>query len=122
MKKILYIACAAVAATFTACTGTADYDNYVETLGAQPAVIDTISSPQSYANYIENLNAIAVEFEQKDVKLDATQADEIATLGMKIQEALEAKYNQLAQTPMTLPDAFPVECDSTATACCDSIN
>lgn len=109
MKKMTLAVAAFVSLTFAGCNGTAAYDNYVETLEGQPAVIDTISSAPSYAGYLESLAAMAAEFDAKDVKLDETQKARIEELSAKIQEALTAKYNALAQTPMILPSDFPVE-------------
>lgn len=106
MKKLLFFA--ATGLSLSGCAGTDDYKNYVETLSEQPAVIDTISSAQSYAAYIDSLTAKAEAFDALDVKLDETQTAEIASLGLKIQEALTAKYEQLAQTPMILPDSIAV--------------
>lgn len=106
MKKLLFFA--ATGLILSGCAGTDDYKNYVETLSEQPAVIDTISSAQSYAAYIDSLTAKAEAFDALDVKLDETQTAEIASLGLKIQEALTAKYEQLAQTPMILPDSIAV--------------
>ncbi len=98
-----------VSLALAGCNGTATYDSYVETLEGQPAIIDTISSAPSYAGYLESLATMAAEFDSKDVKLDETQKARLAELSMKIQEALTAKYNALAQTPMLLPSHFPVE-------------
>ncbi len=109
MKKLILTATAIASLALTGCHGTADYDNYIETLEAQPAAIDTIASAQSYADYVTKLDTIALDFESKGVKLDETQQTRIAELGMQIQEALTDKYNQLAQAPMTLPSDFPVE-------------
>ena len=109
MKKMTLAIAALTSLALTSCKGTADYDNYVETLEAQPAIIDTISPAPSYAGYIESLATMAAEFDAKDVKLDETQKARIAELSLKIQEALTARYNTLAQTPMTLPSDFPVE-------------
>lgn len=113
--KHLFFGLAILAATaFVSCKGTDDYNTYVESLKAQPAAIDTISSPASYAAYLQTLADMAQEFADKDVKLDRTQQDELETLSMQIQHALEAKYQQLAQTPATLPDSLFVEADNTA--------
>ena len=106
MKKLLFFA--AIGFAMSACSGTDDYKNYVETLRNQPAGIDTISSAQSYAAYIDSITAKAEAFDALDIKLDETQTAEIASLGLKIQEALSAKYEQLAQTPMILPDSIEV--------------
>lgn len=106
MKKILYIA--ALGAVLTACQGTRDYDNYVQTLKAQPAIIDTISSPASYAVYLDSLTAMAREFEDKGIKLNAAQTSELSDLSKDIQAALTNTYERLAQTPVTLPDAIEV--------------
>ena len=108
MKRLTYFIATAGALSLASCHGTDHYNDYVENLKAQPAIIDTISSPQSYAAYIEVLDRTAQEFADTDVKLDDTQKDEIATLGMEIQKALVNKYEQLAGTPMTLPADFPV--------------
>lgn len=108
MKK-LYIA-AIAALTLSACGGTKDYDNYVATLAAQPAVIDTISTPQSYGAYIDSLRNITTAFDALGVKLDPTQKDEIEALGMKISESMAAKYKALmeakeaADTTAALPE------------------
>ena len=106
MKKLLYIAILGFG--ITACHGTDDYDTYVSELRSQPAVIDTISSPASYASYIERLTALTQEFEEKGVKLDETQTDELSAIGLQIQQAMERTYDRLAQTPATLPDSIPV--------------
>ncbi len=106
MKKLLYIAILGIG--LTACHGTDDYDAYVQQLKEQPAVIDTISSPASYAAYIERLQNMTQSFEEIGVKLDETQADELQQLGLDIQKAMERTYTRLAQTPATLPDSIPV--------------
>lgn len=99
MKKTSYpiIFGGIVMMTLSSCSGHKDYDSYVETLKAQPAVIDTISSRPSYINYLDSLDYKAKAFDQLGVKLDQTQKDEIATLSNQIQEALAAKYSQLTQ-------------------------
>ncbi len=106
MKKFLYIL--AVGLFLTACGGTKEYDAYVSSLKGQPAIIDTISTPQSYALYLDSLSVMAQEFEEKGVKLDETQQDEISALSEQIQKSLVATYNRLAQTPATLPDSLEV--------------
>lgn len=106
MKKLLYIAAAGL--FLTSCGGTKEYDAYVASLKAQPTVIDTISTPQSYAVYLDSLSAIARDFEDKGVKLDEAQKAEISSLGLQIQEALVKTYDRLAQTPATLPDSIAV--------------
>jgi len=114
MKRIIPAlpACAFTAAIclgmLTGCKGTSDYDTYVDMLKAQPAVIDTISSPASYGAYLMQLASDANDFAAKDVKLNETQQAELSELGQMIEEALTAKYNKLAQTPMILPDSIPV--------------
>lgn len=111
MKKLFYILPMLALASLTGCRGTQDYDAYVETLKAQPAVIDTISSAASYAAYIDTLSHTAQAFEDKGVKLNPTQQAEIQALGLKIQEALTATHERLAQTPVTLPDSVEVPTD-----------
>ena len=106
MKKLLYIATTPLFLTSSVCTK--EYDAYVASLKAQPAVIDTISTPQSYAVYLDSLSAIAREFEDKGVKLDEAQKAEISSLGLQIQETLVKTYDRLAQTPATLPDSIAV--------------
>ncbi len=93
MKK-LYIASAA-ALILSACGGTKEYDTYKATLAAQPAIIDTISSTESYGAYIDSLKTITSAFEASGVKLDETQQAEIETLGIKISEAMNARYQAL---------------------------
>lgn len=100
----------------SSCVGTEDYDKYVENLEAMPAQIDSISSPQSYANMLDTISAKADAFDQLGVKLNDTQRDRLASLSQAIQEALDKKYNQLTQTPVTLPDAILVDVDPTAVA------
>ena len=106
MKKLLYIA--ALGLTLSACHGTTDYDAYASELKAQPAVIDTISSPASYAAYIENLMKLTQSFDEKGIKLDETQKSELIDLGMEIQQAMERTYIRLAQTSVALPDLIEV--------------
>lgn len=106
MKKLIYIA--AIGMLLSSCGGTAEYDEYVGTLKAQPAVIDTISTPASYAAYLESLSAKAREFEEKGVKLNETQRDELSALSEQLQTALTNAYDRIGQTPVTLPDAFEV--------------
>lgn len=103
---------AAALLILSACGGTKDYDNYVATLAAQPAAIDTISSARSYASYIDSLQALAAGFDALGIKLDDTQRDEIRLLGTKISEALDSKYRSLtavpqeATTPQEAPDTI----------------
>ncbi len=101
MKSKIYSTILAGAAVIglSACSAHEDYDAYVETLKSQPAVIDTISSPASYAAYLDTLAMKADAFEQLGVKLDPTQKEELAALSMQIQQALTDKYNQMAQEP-----------------------
>lgn len=115
MKKTIYsiiLACG-FAMTISSCAGHEDYDAYVGKLKVQPAVIDTISSRASYAMYLDSLAVQAQAFDQLGLKLDPTQKDELSTLSMQIQEALTAKYNQLAQQPavadVVLDASMPVE-------------
>lgn len=114
MKKLLYASLILFSGAFmSSCGGHEEYETYISTLKAQPAVIDTISTPESYANYLDSLAAKAIEFESLGIKLDPTQQDEISTLSIEIQEALTKTYNKLAQTPMPLPEvldaSFPVD-------------
>ena len=110
MKKHIHIMAAAMALTVMAgCNGTKDYDNFTATLKAQPAIIDTLSTPESYAAYIVRYNELTDSFASLGVKLNPTQTDEIKRLCLDIEEHATARYNALAQTPMTLPDAMPVE-------------
>lgn len=104
MKK-LYMAAAALL-ILSACGGTKDYDNYVATLAAQPAAIDTISSARSYASYIDTLQALAAGFDALGIKLDDTQRDEIRLLGTKISEALDSKYRSLTAVPQEATDTI----------------
>ena len=106
MKNLLYIVAACL--FLTSCGGTEEYDAYVSSLKMQPAVIDTISTPQSYAAYLDSLSAMACGFEEKGIKLDETQKDEIAALGLQIQDALVKTYDRLAQTPVMIPDSLEV--------------
>lgn len=109
MKKLIYTLATTAIVSLAGCNGTNEYDNYVETLKAQTAAVDTISSAQSYAAFLETIANDAVAFADKDVKLDDTQKKEMADLSNRLQQALTAKYEQLAQTPMTLPSDFLVE-------------
>ncbi len=109
MKAFKYILSAGFVALVTSCSSNADYHQYVEDLKAQPAAIDTISSGKSYADYLNALAVRAQEFEQLGIKLDAAQQDELTALSVAIQQALEAKYEQLASTPAILPDSIVVE-------------
>lgn len=113
MKKLAYILASGVVAMggmLTGCSSNnaSDYDNYVEMLKAQHAIIDTISSGTSYANYIEQFTNDAVAFDSKELTLTNEQQAEIDALAKEIETALTNKYNALAQTPMTLPADFPV--------------
>ena len=49
MRKLIYTIGAAACISLAACTGSSEYDAYVESLKAQTAAVDTISSAQSYA-------------------------------------------------------------------------
>lgn len=97
----------------SSCTGNEDYDAYVDSLKAQPAVIDTISSPASYAAYLDSLAYRAEAFEQLGVKLEPAQKEELTSLSMQIQEALVAKFGQLSKQSVAvdtvLGNAAPVE-------------
>lgn len=112
MKK-LYMAATALL-ILSACGGTKDYDNYVATLAAQPAAIDTITSTRGYASYIDSLQALTAGFDALGLKLDPTQRDEIEFLGLKISAALDSKYRSLtavpqeATTPQEAPDKITI--------------
>ena len=107
MKKLIYgLAVAATAMIFSSCGGHEEYETYVATLKAQPALIDTISSPASYANYLDSLAEKASAFDKLGVKLDPTQQDNLSALSVEIQEALTRTYNRLAQTPMPLDEVM----------------
>lgn len=115
MKKLIYTVAVAAMVSLAACSGSSEYNTYVDTLKAQTAAVDTISSAQSYANFLETIANDAVAFANKDVKLSDSQKQELSTLSEELQKALIAKYEQLAQTPMTLPADFLIEeTDSTA--------
>ncbi len=122
MKK-LYMAATALL-ILSACGGTKDYDNYVATLAAQPAAIDTITSTRGYASYIDSLQALTADFDALGLKLDPTQRDEIESLGLKISAALDSKYRSLtavpqeAITPQEAPDSasIPTSSKSSSTA------
>lgn len=107
MKK-LYMAATALL-ILSACGGTKDYDNYVATLAAQPAAIDTITFTRGYASYIDSLQALTAGFDALGVKLDPTQRDEIESLGLKISAALDSKYRSLTALPQeaTAPQEAP---------------
>lgn len=93
MKKLFIAIVAAI--TLSACGGTKEYDSYIATLAAQPAIIDTISTPESYGAYIDSLKAITSSFEALGVKLNDTQSDEINALGIQIAEAMRARYAKI---------------------------
>lgn len=115
MKKLIYTIAATALVSLAACHSNSDYDAYTESLKAQTAAVDTISSAQSYAAALENIANEAVTFAEKNVQLDDAQKEELNRLGVELQNALTAKYEQLAHTPMTLPADFPVEeADTTA--------
>lgn len=115
MKKLFYTIAAAALMSLAACNSSSEYDAYIESLKAQTAAVDTISSAQAYAAALENIANEAVAFADKNVKLNDSQKEEITRISTELQEALTAKYEQLAQTPMTLPADFPVEdADTTA--------
>lgn len=115
MKKIIYslFAPAALLLSLSSCGGHEEYDTYVGVLKAQPAVIDTISSPASYAVYLDSLSVKARAFDELGLKLDPTQKEELETLSLQIQQALTDKYNRMAQEPMpieaVLDSSAPVE-------------
>ncbi len=115
MRKLIYTIGAAACISLAACTGSSEYDAYVESLKAQTAAVDTISSAQSYAAFLENLATEAAEFAGKDIKLNEKQTEEITRLSAELQKAITAKYQKLAQTPMPLPSHFPVVDTDTAT-------
>lgn len=104
---------------FASCSAHEDYDDYVASLKSQTAVIDTISSPASYAVYLDSLAMKAEAFEQLGVKLDPTQKEELTVLSMQIQQALTAKYEQLAKQPAcvetVLEASMPVDSIDQAT-------
>lgn len=105
MKKLIYTLCIGAAiASLSSCSGQDDYNAYIEELKAQPEMIDTISSPQSYANYLDKLATMANEFDQLGLKLDKAQQDSIKAISEEIQFRLTDKYNALANTPKVLPD------------------
>ena len=54
MRKLIYTIGAAACISLAACTGSSEYDAYVKSLKAQTAAVDTISSAQSYAAFLEN--------------------------------------------------------------------
>ena len=113
MKKIIYITLAGIAATaFSSCQGTEEYDAYVDTLKAQPQVIDTISSGVSYANYLDSLTAKASAFDQTGVKLNDTQKAEIEALSVEIRKALATRYEALKASGTLAPAAIETEADS----------
>ncbi len=109
MKKLYISAFAAL--LLSACGGTKDYDNYTAALAAQPAVIDTLSTPQSYGAYIDSLRALTSGFDALGIKLDETQQAEIATLGLKISEAMENKYRELVAGETGQTDKRPDDPD-----------
>lgn len=109
MKSMKYVLAAGCVALLASCSGNAEYRQYVEDLKAQPEAIDTITSGKSYADYLNALAVKAQEFEQLGIKLDNAQQDELTALSVAIQQALEAKYEQLASTPAILPDSVVVE-------------
>lgn len=113
MKKLIYITLAGAAAVaFSSCQGTEEYDAYVDTLKAQPQVIDTISSGVSYANYLDSLTAKANAFDQTGVKLNDTQKAEIEALSAEIQKALATRYGALKAAGTLTPAAVVVEADT----------
>ena len=118
MKKTIYSLCLACVGMigFASCSAHGDYDDYVASLKSQTAVIDTISSPASYAVYLDSLAMKAEAFEQLGVKLDPTQKEELT---VQIQQALTAKYEQLAKQPAcaetVLEASMPVDSIDQAT-------
>lgn len=111
MKKLFYIiAIAATAAGFSSCGGQKDYDNYIGWLKSQPASVDTISSPEGYAAYIDQYILKTDSFNSIGVKLNDTQKDEIRTLNMEITESINKKY---ASLNLNEPDS--VAADTAAT-------
>lgn len=113
MKKLIYITLAGAAAVaFSSCQGTEEYDAYVDTLKAQPQVIDTISSGVSYANYLDSLTAKANAFDQTGVKLNDTQKAEIEALSAEIQKALATRYEALKAAGTLTSAAVVAEADT----------
>lgn len=109
MKKLIFSLCIGVAAIgLTSCSGQEEYDAYVNNLKEQPAVIDTISSPASYANYLDSLAVKADNFEQLGLKLNDSQKAELKAISEEIQFRLTDKYNALSQTPAALPDSIVI--------------
>lgn len=105
MKKLIYTLCLGAAIlSLSSCSGKEEYDAYLADLQAQSAAIDTISSPESYANTLDTLALKADEFDQLGLKLTDSQKEEIAKISDEIQSKLNDKYNSLAQTPVALPD------------------
>ncbi len=103
MKKLLYgVLASGFLLTIGSCGGQKEYDSYVATLRQQPAIIDTLSSAKSYADYLDSLTLKANNFEALDIKLNETQQDELEGLSAEIQAALTKTYNRIAQTPMLI--------------------
>lgn len=98
MKKTLYLGLLLVAASFTSCKGTDDYDAYVSRLKAESEKIEAISSTEQYADYVQSYIMMTDSFARLDIKLDETQADEIKKLNMEISERINVKYADLMQT------------------------
>ncbi len=107
MKKIYFSLIAAL--TLSACGGTKEYDAYVATLAAQPEIIDTISTPESYGAYIDSLQAITTAFESAGVKLNDDQREEINALGIKIADAMEARYSAITAAATESADTTAVK-------------
>lgn len=104
--RLPLISSIAITAILASCGGaTRNYDEFVSTLEEQPAVIDTISSPASYARYLVSLNDIVQAFEMDDVKLTPERRERIDDLADSIQQLLEAKYTALMQAEATVEPA-----------------
>lgn len=116
MKKILYIPLCLLAITgLGACNGHEDYDHYVNELKEQPALIDTISTPQGYADYVTSYIQLTDSFAQFDLKMDETQTDEIKQLSATIEQALRARYDAIsANADSAVTPATPAAVDSVA--------
>ena len=97
MKKIILTAALAVA-LLSACSGTDNYDAFINGLKEQPARIDAIKTQAEYVAYADSLAVLNTDFVALGIELNEAQKAELAAVNDTIQSHLDAKYAQLTAT------------------------
>lgn len=95
MKRLTYIAAMATAMTFAACSSVDDYRNYVDDMQAQLARLDTVSTQASYIRIAQDIESLNAGFTDLGIDLNEEQRAELSTLQQQLQQAFDAKYQQL---------------------------